>query len=279
MGEIIKNYKRFVNESVSSDIKSMLDVPKEVIETAKRIADGVYDRVKRPTFEFVNDKGLIMKFGVTDKDFIYIDKSQDLSLDLNSAAMGKRGFNVTLVYEDKISETFEVKYLVVFEPNEGPSPTINDDDEDNDFVDDYELHKNEFADDIDEDDVDSNIKRRLNRDIEIVDDDDDDDDDDELHEEFNPLRKDDWRKAGTAVRKGVGILSEEEAREKGLNIVNSHAGRKRVYDYWLEEDPTIAEKYLEYVGNHPTILYPTWNGSSWTDSGTYYDATGINVGK
>lgn len=279
MGDIIKNYKRFVNESIDPNIKSISDVPEEIFMTAKKIAGDYYDKTKKPTFILDPDKGLIMKFGVTDKDFNFVNE-EDLKLDLNTAAKRKRDYKVVLIYDNSITETQEIQYIVNFEPNTDED-NIDFDDENNeeDFIDEYELDKKAYQnedDTDDEEDIDRNIKKRMKRDIDIVEDDDDDDDDDIL-EEFNPLKKEDWKKAGKGIRKGIGILTKEEAIEKGREIVMNHVNRKKKYLELLEIDPEMAEKYLEFFGYNPQG-FPKWTGEKWVDTASYSSNVGGSWG-
>jgi len=276
MGNIIKDYKRFVNESVDSSIKSITDIPEEVFMTAKKIAADYYDKTRKPVFEFSPEKGLLMKFGVTDKDFRFAEEGT-LELDLNTAAKRKRDYNVTLIYDDKITETEEVQYIVKFEPNTEPYIEVDGEDEDNDFVDEYELNKDP-EENFDDEDIDKNINRRIKQDVQFIDND-DDDDDDFLDEEFNPLKKEDWKKAGKTIRKGVGILTKEEAVEKGREIVMNHVNRKKKYLDLLEEDPEAAEKYLEFFGHNPNGI-PEWNSEKeeWIDRAFYSSNVGGSWG-
>jgi hypothetical protein len=163
--DILRNYKNFLKESVDSDkdIKSVDDVPSEVIETAKKIASDIFDRVKKPTFEFIPGKGLVMKFYITDQDFNYIDKEEPLTLDVTEGARKKRTFDVTLNFLDAISETFEVKYIVEFDMLEmGPDEDdYDDDDEEGEDIiidDDYEKYDDE--DYFDEDVADKKLRKR-----------------------------------------------------------------------------------------------------------------------
>jgi hypothetical protein len=139
--DVLKKYKHFVNEAVDSDkeMRSIQDVPGDVIETSKKIAGDMFDRVKKPTFEYVPGKGLIMSFFVTEQDFQYIDTSEPLKLEVSEGAKKKRIYDVTLNYLDRTSETFEVKYLVTFEmPVEELSDEDMYDEDDDDNIDEYE---------------------------------------------------------------------------------------------------------------------------------------------
>ena len=283
---IIKNYKRFLTESLDPSIKSLEDVPEEVIQTAKRIANDFFDRVRKPIFELDSNKGLIFRFEITEQDFLMIDEEEDLTLDLNQTARGKRSNDVTLVFDDKISETYQVTYIVNFDAKSEhilDDENLEDDDDDEDFIDDYELNKNEFNHDFDEDEIDNHIVKKIKKNnIDFEDnlnDDDDDDDDYGLREDFNPFKKKDWEKASSSIKRGIGILSKEEAIQKGLQIVRKHKTKSMVYESWLEKDSNVAEKFLEYVGKNPDVKFPRWNGERWIDSGEYFDGSGILGGK
>jgi hypothetical protein len=160
--DILKNYKLFlsINEVVDSDkeIGSLADVPKEVIETSKKIANDIFERVRKPIFEYLPDKGLVMKFQVTSQDFEYIDENEPLTLDVTEGARRKRTFDVTLNFLDKISESMEVQYLVTFEMVESEVEDFIDDNEDIEFEDEYEA-PDEDDEYFDEDIADQEIKK------------------------------------------------------------------------------------------------------------------------
>lgn len=185
--DILRNYKGFLNikESVDSDkeLKSLDEVPDEVIESAKKIANDIFDRVKKPTFEFVPGEGLIMKFQVTEQDFNYIDHEEPLTLDITEGAKRKRTFDVTLTYHDSISETFEIQYLVtcdMFEYESDEDEDFDEDDEDFDFEDEYEKPDEDDDDYFDEDIADQEIKKGRIRIQDVDDINDFTDDDDEI---------------------------------------------------------------------------------------------------
>lgn len=177
--EILRKYRHFINESVDTnkEVKSLTDVPQEVMDIAKKIALDMFDRVRKPIFDIEQGVGLIMKFSVTEQDFQYANDSEPLTIDLTENARKKRNFDVSLSYYDSISETYEVQYIVTFESVQY-EPFINDDDTDDDvFVkDDYD--KEDHEDYFDEDIADQQIKKGKikieDHDIEDFDDEDDD---------------------------------------------------------------------------------------------------------
>lgn len=140
--DILKKYKNFINEVVDSDkeIKIMADVPNEVIETARKIAIDIYDKVKKLSFDFIPGKGLIMTFQVTEQDFYYIEPNEILELDMTVGSKRKRTYDVALKYFNRSTETFEVKYLVMFEMFEFKDEEyFEDDDDDYDDIDDIDF--------------------------------------------------------------------------------------------------------------------------------------------
>lgn len=158
--DILRNYKYFLKESVDSDkeVKSIEDVPKEVIETSKKIALDIFDRVRRPIFEYDPKNGVVMRFNVTQQDFEFIDENEDLTLDIGEGARKKRTFDVTLKYLDRISEFYEVKYIVEFEMITDDEIEDFEDDEDVIVNDDWEKPEEDFG-DFDEELVDQQIKK------------------------------------------------------------------------------------------------------------------------
>lgn len=153
---ILRNYKYFINEAVDSndEARSLEDIPNDVFETARKIAGDMFDRVRKPSFEFIPGTGLVMKFIVTQQDYHFIDENEPLKLEVTEGAKRKRTYDVELVYLDSISETFEVSYLVNFNMYEMSEDEIDDYDDDEDD-DDEDL---EDFDDI-EDEVASRYKR------------------------------------------------------------------------------------------------------------------------
>jgi hypothetical protein len=158
----------------------MVDVPKEVMETAKEIASSMFDKVRKPHFEF--SEGLLMKFFVTPQDLNFIDEDTKLTLNKSKTARMKRTYDVYLVFLDSITETCEVKYKVVFNTFQDELSEEDDfygeEEADDDLMDDYgdEMDEYEKPDtdeyDYDEDDFDNTIKKHINKNI-IVDDVDD----------------------------------------------------------------------------------------------------------
>ena len=184
--DILRKYKQFINEAVDTnkEVKTLADVPTEVIKTAKEIAKSIYDEVRKPVFELCPE-GILMKFGVSSQDFKFIEENEPLSLDVTKGAKEKRTYNVVLEYYDQITEMFEVQYIVKFEMNEFVDD-VDDDDEDDESDDGEDVGyfnkrdpKGRFGDefDFDEDEADMDIKKgRIKiEDVDITEGDDDDD--------------------------------------------------------------------------------------------------------
>ena len=185
--DILRKYKHFINETVDNnkEVKTLVDVPTEVIKISKEIAKSIYDEVKKPIFEICQD-GILMKFGVSSQDFNFVEEDEPLTLEATKGVKEKRTYDVILEYYDKITETFEVQYIVKFEMNEFVDDTDDTDDNDEEDGDDEDEinyfnkrdSKGRFGDefDFDEDEADKDIKKGKIKidDIDIVEGDDED---------------------------------------------------------------------------------------------------------
>lgn len=97
------------------------------------------------------------------------------------------------------------------------------------------------------------------------------------NEEFNPLKKSDWKDAGTAIRKGVGFLNPEEELEAGKKLVLNHPTRNKAYQQFLKENPDKANKYLQFWSKHPDVnSNPVWleDKKIWVDRSKRYAPSG-----
>jgi hypothetical protein len=45
----------------------------------------------------------------------------------------------------------------------------------------------------------------------------------------------------------------------GLSLINSHAGKRRVYETYKRTNPEMAQKYLEFVAKNQSIQYIKWD--------------------
>ena len=65
------------------------------------------------------------------------------------------------------------------------------------------------------------------------------------------------------IKKGVAsvknFIKGEVTREKAIEILNSHAMRKRIYERLLKNEPEKAEKLVEFIMEYPNAVYFTWN--------------------
>ena len=94
------------------------------------------------------------------------------------------------------------------------------------------------------------------------------------NEEFNPLKREDWKSAGNAVRKGVGFLTPEEELEEGLKNVKSHSMYYQIYQDFLENEPEKADEYLKFWANNKLGSIPVWNGTKFVDKAKRYAPAG-----
>lgn len=55
------------------------------------------------------------------------------------------------------------------------------------------------------------------------------------------------------------LFSKKNWKERGLEIINSHFGKKRVYETYLQLNPVVAEKYVRFVAHNTHANYITWD--------------------
>lgn len=55
------------------------------------------------------------------------------------------------------------------------------------------------------------------------------------------------------------LFNKKKRKAKALEIINSHLGKKRVYEAYQRLNPKMAEKYLQFVTNHGDVTYIFWN--------------------
>ena len=46
----------------------------------------------------------------------------------------------------------------------------------------------------------------------------------------------------------------------GLDLIYSHAGKRRVYETYLKSNPEMAQKYLEFISKNNMAQYIKWDG-------------------
>lgn len=103
-----------------------------------------------------------------------------------------------------------------------------------------------------------------------------------MNEEFNPLKKDDWKSAGNSIRRGVGFLTPEEEIQKGKELVMKNPNKRKKYEEILIKDKDMAEKYLRFwaesVGGNTRDVNanPVWDPKKriFYDKSKLYGATG-----
>jgi hypothetical protein len=98
------------------------------------------------------------------------------------------------------------------------------------------------------------------------------------NEEFNPLKKKDWKSVGHTVRKRAGFLTPEEEIEAGKKIVLTHPVKKQIYDIYLnggdfkgkhyEANPKKAQEYLKFWAKNPEG-HPVWDVDKFVDKAIY----------
>lgn len=96
------------------------------------------------------------------------------------------------------------------------------------------------------------------------------------YEEFNPLKKEDWKNTGKSVRRGIGFLTPEEEYQKGKEMVLSHPIRKKLYMKFASEDMEKAHKYIKFWGKHDIEANPVWDPikKEFIDKAIYTYGTG-----
>ncbi|MCB0805858.1 MAG: hypothetical protein KDC05_08675 [Bacteroidales bacterium] len=57
----------------------------------------------------------------------------------------------------------------------------------------------------------------------------------------------------------MGIFKKANLKNKGLKVINKHSGKKKVYEAYLKINPSIADKYLEFVAKNLDAVYITWD--------------------
>lgn len=48
---------------------------------------------------------------------------------------------------------------------------------------------------------------------------------------------------------------------KGLNIIKKHAGKRLVFETYLETNPLMAEKYLDFISHNLHARYIRWDSN------------------
>jgi len=91
------------------------------------------------------------------------------------------------------------------------------------------------------------------------------------NEEFNPFKGEDWNKAGHSLRRGIGLLTPEELKQKGKEMLkgnnNKAAKYRERYNIWLKKDPEAAEKFIVFIAEHPDAIYYDYVDNHWVETG------------
>ena len=46
--------------------------------------------------------------------------------------------------------------------------------------------------------------------------------------------------------------------QRGINVINSHLGKRRVYNTYKKSNPEMAEKYLDFISKNTDAQYIKW---------------------
>lgn len=49
--------------------------------------------------------------------------------------------------------------------------------------------------------------------------------------------------------------------QRGLNIINGHLGKRKVYNNYKQSNPEMAEKYLEFISRNTDAQYIKWESN------------------
>lgn len=57
----------------------------------------------------------------------------------------------------------------------------------------------------------------------------------------------------------MGLSKNNNWKEKGLKVANSHKGKLKVYEAYQERDPNMADEYLKFLAKQPDAVYISWD--------------------
>ena len=57
----------------------------------------------------------------------------------------------------------------------------------------------------------------------------------------------------------MGIFKNKNWKEKGLQVVNGHKGKQKVYETYLKKSPKMADEYLKFVAKNTEAVYISWD--------------------
>lgn len=55
------------------------------------------------------------------------------------------------------------------------------------------------------------------------------------------------------------LFKKKNREVKGMDAINSHHGKKRVYENYKRHNPLLAEKYLDFVSRNVSAIYIWWD--------------------
>jgi len=51
------------------------------------------------------------------------------------------------------------------------------------------------------------------------------------------------------------LFHKKSWQDRGMEIINSHFGKKLVYENYLQNNPILAEKYLRFISRNVQAVY------------------------
>lgn len=55
------------------------------------------------------------------------------------------------------------------------------------------------------------------------------------------------------------LFENNNWEQKGMNVIEKHPGKMKVYLTYLKLNPEMAEKYLRFLSRNRDALYIRWN--------------------
>lgn len=55
------------------------------------------------------------------------------------------------------------------------------------------------------------------------------------------------------------LFNKKNREAKGMEAINSHHGKKHVYETYKKNNPAVAEKYLDFVSRNVSAIYIWWD--------------------
>ena len=57
----------------------------------------------------------------------------------------------------------------------------------------------------------------------------------------------------------MGLSRKKNWQDKGLEVINGHKGKKKVYESYQKLNPEIAEEYVKFNAKQPNSTYIIWD--------------------